>query len=95
MIAVGVDTHKERHYAVALDHLGQMLAELVFIVDPVPATTSCSSGPRPRGRSERLCSGSKAPAAGAPGLCEHLLHAGHTVSRGRAPPPSRPPRREV
>ena len=30
MIAVGVDTHKERHYAVALDHLGQMLAELVF-----------------------------------------------------------------
>ena len=30
MIAVGVDTHKERHYAVALDHLGQMLAELTF-----------------------------------------------------------------
>ena len=29
MIAVGVDTHKERHHAVALDHLGQILAELV------------------------------------------------------------------
>ena len=30
MIAVGVDTHKERHYAVALDGLGQLLGELVF-----------------------------------------------------------------
>jgi hypothetical protein len=27
MIAVGVDAHKERHYAMALDDLGQMLAE--------------------------------------------------------------------
>ena len=34
MIAVGVDTHKERHYAVALDHVGQMLAELVFAATP-------------------------------------------------------------
>ena len=30
MIAVGVDTHKERHYAVALDQIGQLLAELTF-----------------------------------------------------------------
>ena len=30
MIAVGVDTHKDRHYAVALDHLGQKLAELTI-----------------------------------------------------------------
>src|SRR5690242_2565956 len=30
MIAVGVDTHKQRHYAVALDHVGQLLAELSF-----------------------------------------------------------------
>ena len=29
MIAVGVDTHKERHFAVALDGLGQLLGELV------------------------------------------------------------------
>jgi hypothetical protein len=28
MIAVGVDTHKQRHVAVALDHLGQVLGEL-------------------------------------------------------------------
>ena len=30
MIAVGVDTHKQRHYAVALDRLGQLLGELSF-----------------------------------------------------------------
>jgi hypothetical protein len=30
MIAVGVDTHKERHYAAALDALGQLLGELTF-----------------------------------------------------------------
>ena len=28
MIAVGVDTHKQRHLAVALDALGQVLGEL-------------------------------------------------------------------
>lgn len=28
MIAVGVDTHKESHFVVALDHLGQVLGEL-------------------------------------------------------------------
>jgi transposase len=30
MIAVGVDTHKEQHLAVALDGLGQVLAEIVI-----------------------------------------------------------------
>ena len=30
MIAVGVDTHKASHYAVALDQLGQLLGELSF-----------------------------------------------------------------
>ena len=30
MIAVGVDTHKQRHHAVALDLLGQLLGELSF-----------------------------------------------------------------
>jgi transposase len=30
MIAVGVDTHKEQHLAVALDHLGQLLAEITI-----------------------------------------------------------------
>ena len=30
MIAVGVHTHKERHYAAVLDALGQLLGELAF-----------------------------------------------------------------
>jgi transposase len=30
MIAVGVDTHKEQHLAIALDELGQLLAEIVI-----------------------------------------------------------------
>jgi hypothetical protein len=34
MIAVGVATHKDSHYAVALDQVGQILAELSF-----PATS--------------------------------------------------------
>ena len=30
MIAVGVDTHKQQHHAVALDGLGQVLGEIVI-----------------------------------------------------------------
>jgi transposase len=33
MIAVGVDTHKDQHHAVALDGLGQLLAEIVISTD--------------------------------------------------------------
>lgn len=30
MIALGIDTHKHTHVAVALDHLGQVLGELTI-----------------------------------------------------------------
>ncbi len=33
MIAVGVDTHKEQHLAVALDELGQLLGEITVTAD--------------------------------------------------------------
>jgi transposase len=33
MIAVGVDTHKDKHHAVALDRLGQLLTEIVITTD--------------------------------------------------------------
>ncbi len=33
MIAVGVDTHKEQHLAVAVDELGQLLGEIVITTD--------------------------------------------------------------
>ena len=45
MIAVGVDTHKDRHYAVALDHLGALLAEIVIDVSR-RATASLRAGLR-------------------------------------------------
>ncbi len=34
MIAIGVDTHKEQHLAVALDDLGQLLAEIAITTNP-------------------------------------------------------------
>jgi hypothetical protein len=33
MIAVGVDTHKEKHLAVAVNDLGQLLAEITITAD--------------------------------------------------------------
>ena len=33
MIAVGVDTHKEKHLAVAVDDLGQLLSEITITAD--------------------------------------------------------------
>jgi transposase len=33
MIAVGVDTHKEKHFAVAVDDLGQLLSEITITAD--------------------------------------------------------------
>ena len=78
MIAVGVDTHKERHYAVALDHLGQMLAELIF--------TATASGYQELqlwaeglAAGRELVFGIEGAGSWGAGLCEHLLHAGHTV----------------
>ena len=67
MIAVGVDTHKERHYAVALDHLGQMLAELICSGDASAGyARAAATGPRRSPARESSCSGSRVPAAGAP-----------------------------
>ena len=88
MIAVGVDTHKERHYAVALDQLGQMLAELIVRGDGGRLSRSCSDwAEAARRRGESSSSGSRAPAAGAPACCQHLQHAGHSRRRGRASAP--------
>jgi hypothetical protein len=83
MIAVGVDTHNERHYAVALDHLGQMLAELVF-----SATTAGYY--EPQRWAEGLAGGrdvvsviERAGRWGA-GLCEHLVQGRRDRRAGKA-----------
>lgn len=78
MIAVGVDTHKERHYAVALDLLGQLLGELSF------AATAAGYAKLERwaerlSETEPLVFGVEGAGSWGAGLCQHLQRAGHTV----------------
>ncbi len=78
MIAVGVDTHKDRHYAMALDHLGQLLAEHEF--------TATAAGYEQLGRwaeglsdGQALVFGIEGAGSWGAGLCQHLQHAEHAV----------------
>ena len=78
MVAVGVDTHKERHYAVMLDHLGQILGERSF------QATAAGYGELQRcaersSDTPRLVFGVEGVGSWGAGLCQHLTHAGHTV----------------
>jgi len=78
MIAVGVDTHKERHYAVVLDQVGQLLGELSF------AATAAGYGELQRW-AERLVDarelvfGLEGAGSWGAGLYQHLQHAGYSV----------------
>ncbi len=78
MIAVGVDTHKERHYAAALDTLGQLIGELTF-----PATAAgyaeLQHWAEHVGDSQQLVFGIEGAGSWGAGLCQHLQHAGHAV----------------
>ena len=78
MIAVGVDTHKERHRAAALDELGQVLGEFAF-----PATAAgyadLQRWAESHGDPDELVFGIEAAGSWGAGLCEHLQHAGHAV----------------
>jgi transposase len=78
MIAVGVDTHKERHHAVALDHLGQILTELVFMASAAGYRELQDWVEALAGTEELVFAIEGAGSWGA-GLCEHLQHAGHRV----------------
>ena len=78
MIAVGVDTHKERHRAAALDELGQVLGEF--------ACTATAAGyadlqrwAESHGDPDELVFGIEGAGSWGAGLCEHLQHAGHAV----------------
>jgi len=78
MIAVGVDTHKERHYAVALDQVGQLLAERSF------AATAAGYVELQRWaerlvHARALVFGLEAAGSWGAGLCQHLQHAGYPV----------------
>jgi transposase len=79
MIAVGVDTHKESHFVVALDDLGQLLEELVISV--------CTKGYTELERwaraiatdEQQIVFGIEGTGSWGAGLCEHLQAAGWKV----------------
>jgi transposase len=79
MIAVGVDTHKGSHFAVALDDLGQLLGELAIAV--------CAAGYDElehwaRGIAtdgQQIVFGIEGAGSWGAGLCEHLQAAGCEV----------------
>ncbi len=79
MIAVGVDTHKDRHYAVALDHLGALLAEIVIDVCATGYSELESWAQGLAVDGQRLVFGIEGAGSWGAGLCEHLQRAGCMV----------------
>jgi hypothetical protein len=79
MIAVGVDTHKANHFAVALDGLGQLLGEL--------AIKACAAGYEELERwahsvaveGSQVVFGVEGAGSWGTGLCQHLQAAGFQV----------------
>lgn len=65
MIAVGIDTHKERHCAAALDEFRQVLGELAFTATAA-GYADFRRWAESHGNPNDLVSASRAPAAGAP-----------------------------
>lgn len=84
MIAVGVDTHKDSHYAVALDQVGQMLDELC-----IPATAGgyaeLQQWAQQLAEVGELVFGIEGAGSRGAGLCQHLQHAGHRVVEVKRP----------
>jgi len=78
MIAVGVDTHKDRHYAVALDHIGQMLAELT-IAATAAGYAELQRWAEQLADTRELVFGIEGAGSWGAGLCQHLQRAGHAV----------------
>jgi transposase len=78
MIAVGVDTHKQRHHAVALDPLGQLLGELAFAASAT-GYAELQRWAEGLGNQQRLVFGIEGAGSWGAGLCEHLQRAGHSV----------------
>jgi transposase len=78
MIAVGVDTHKERHRAAALDELGQLLGEFAFTATAA-GYADLQRWAESHGDPNELVFGIEGAGSWGAGLCEHLQHAGHAV----------------
>ena len=78
MIAVGVDTHKERHCAAALDELGQVLGEFAFTASAA-GYAALQRWAESHGSRDELVFGIEGAGSWGAGLCQHLQHAGHAV----------------
>jgi transposase len=78
MIAVGVDTHKELHYAVALDRLGQILAE-VTVATSAAGYAQLHQWAEQLGDPRELVFGIEGAGSWGAGLCQYLQHAGRSV----------------
>ena len=78
MIAVGVDTHKDRHHAVALDQVGRSLGELGPAADAAGYAELQLWAER-LGRTGQIVFGIEGAGSYGAGLCRHLQQAGHRV----------------
>jgi transposase len=78
MIAVGVDTHKASHYAVALDQLGQLLGELSFTASAAGYAKLCDWAMR-LVASQEVVFGVEGIGSWGAGLCDYLQAAGQHV----------------
>jgi transposase len=78
MIAIGVDTHKDRHHAVALDQVGRPVGELVPEADAAGYAELQLWAER-LGGTEEIVFGIEGAGSFGAGLCRHLQQAGHQV----------------
>jgi transposase len=85
MIAVGVDTHKDSHFAVALDRLGQLLGELVIEVGAAGYRELERWADGLAADGQELVFGIEGTGSYGAGLCEHLQRAGYTVAEVERP----------
>jgi hypothetical protein len=79
MIAVGVDTHKHRHIAVALDRLGQLLGEISIEACPAGYLELEAWARALEKDGQPLVFGIEGAGSWGAGLCEHLQLAGYSV----------------
>ena len=79
MIAVGVDTHKDSHVAVALDRLGQVLGELVVKADAAGYRKLERWAAGLAADEQQLVFGIEGAGSYGAGLCEQLQRSSHAV----------------
>jgi transposase len=84
MIAVGVDTHKQRHYAVALDQVGQLLGELAFPAS-IAGYAQLQRWAEELSSGRPLVFGIEGAGSWGSGLCQHLDRVGHSVAEVERP----------